>query len=72
MEEDLNVIVTPAVEDAFFFLSALENGKITDSSVAAGERLTAFDPNESAAAVHSAFQMIDNIRKYGIPCAQWA
>lgn len=86
---DLCINVTPVVEDAFYFLSHLENQKpideilnmseeeekdydlICDASQHAGDRLLKVPKDERMEAVRLAYQMIDNIRKYGVACYDW-
>ena len=88
---DLDVNVTPEVEDAFYFLNSLENPKVFDAdddniSVEdyekmladyydpihhASERLTSLPKEEAWKAIRQAYRMIDNIKKYGVPCKQW-
>ena len=71
---DLQINVTPAVEDAFYFLQGLEKREddITDAQVNAGKRLEKYPRDERMEAVHYAYKMLDNIDKYGIPCAAWS
>ena len=38
----------------------------------AGDRLTKIPREERMEAIRKAYQMIDNIKKYGIACAVWA
>ena len=38
----------------------------------AGDRLLKVSHEERMEAIHYAYQMIDNIKKYGIACAEWA
>ena len=86
---DLQIHVTPAIEDAFFFLRNLENGKspkeietMTDeewerydksceASNNAGERLLKIPRGERMEAIRQAYQMIDNIKQYGVACVEW-
>lgn len=71
---DLQIEVTPAVEDAFHFLYGLESSvdDITDAQARCGEHLREYEKEEQQMAVHTAFKMIDNIKKYGVACAEWA
>ena len=71
---DLQVNVTPAVEDAFHFLYGLEKSEdnMTDAQRRCGQHLEAYSENERLNAIHEAYRMLDNIAKYGIPCAAWA
>ena len=86
---DLQIEVTPAVEDAFYFLRGLEAdfpespdnetpeeyderlSKFFDPSINAGKRLGELEETEKWQAVNSAYQMIDNLKKYGVACAEW-
>lgn len=86
---DLCIKVTPIIEDAFYFLNNLENGKSTkeieamtddewerydkacEASSNAGERLLKVPREERMEAIRNAYQMIDNIKQYGVPCADW-
>lgn len=71
---DLQIEVTPAIEDAFYFLQGVEKREddMTDAQVNAGKRLEKYTRDERMEAIHYAYQMLDNIDKYGIACAQWA
>ena len=87
---ELDIEVTPLVEDAFYFLSYTENPKpleeilemdeqqekdydlFCQASQHAGDRLTKVPREERMEAIRKAYQMIDNIKKYGIACAEWA
>lgn len=71
---DLQIEVTPAVEDAFHFLYGLEkNGEdITDAQVRCGQRMEhEYSHEESMEAMKKAYKMLDNLDKYGIACAEW-
>lgn len=86
---DLCIEVTPAIEDAFFFLNNIENGrsikeivdmtddeyeqygKSCDAANNAGVRLLKVPHNERWEAIRQAYKMIDNIKKYGVACADW-
>lgn len=86
---DLQIEVTPTVEDAFYFLQSLENelpdiredetceeyeerlDKLTNPSLHAGDRLAQIPYKERMEAIGKAYQMIDNLKKYGVACAQW-
>ena len=70
---DLQIEVTPAIEDAFYFLQGAErrDGDISDAQVNAGKRLEKYPRNERMEAVHYAYKMLDNLDKYGIACAAW-
>lgn len=70
---DLQIEVTPAVEDAFYFLQGLEKREddMTDAQLNAGKRLESYPRDECMEAVRNAYRMLDNISKYGIPCAAW-
>jgi len=88
--EDLRIELTPVIEDAFYFLSHIENPKpivevlamddqqerdydlFCQASQHAGERLLKVSREERMEAISYAYQMIDNIKKYGIACAEWA
>ena len=71
---DLQIDVTPAVEDAFHFLYGLEKGQdsMTEAQLRCGKHLEQYPENEKKQAIHEAYRMIDNISKYGIACAAWA
>lgn len=87
---DLQIDVTPSVEDAFYFLNSVESAlpeqqqdetieqyekrmqASTEHIKGAGERLQKLSEDDRHKAIQDAYKMIDNIRKYGIPCAQWA
>lgn len=70
---DLQINVTPAIEDAFYFLQGVEKSEdcITEAQANAGKRLEKYSREERMEAVQCAYKMIDNIDKYGIPCAAW-
>ena len=86
---ELQIEVTPAIEDAFYFLQSLEKDlpdpsdeespedyeqrlKTTaDPALHAGARLEKLPYDERMEAVRIAYRMIDNLEKYGIPCAEW-
>ena len=86
---DLQINVTPAVEDAFYFLHSLEkevpdpmdnetaedfDARLEASiqpAINAGNRLTLLPAIERQVAIHEAYRMIDNLKKYGVPCAAW-
>lgn len=72
-EKDLNVKVTPLVEDIFFFLLALageisgEQGmKVLDRIIGKWTKEEYFD------AIITAEKMLVNKYKYGVACAEWA
>ena len=71
---DLQIEVTPAIEDAFYFLQGVEkhDDDISDAQVNAGKRLEKYPRDERMEAVHFAYMMLDNLDKYGIPCAAWS
>lgn len=89
-DKDLNIEVTPAVEDAFYFLRSTENeipepkedepvelyearlDAMYENSAKAGERLAKIPYEERMSAIRSAHKMIDNLKKYGVACAEWA
>lgn len=93
-EEDLDIEVTPVVEDAFYFLRMLEkSGEIGSDidnedetveeyeerldrehtpSLNAGDRLAKIPYHERMEAIHEAYRMLDNIKKYGVACNKWA
>lgn len=71
---DLQIEVTPAVEDAFHFLYGVEkhDGDVTDAQSRCGERLTKdYTREEANEAMKKAYKMLDNLDKYGIACAEW-
>ena len=71
---DLQITVTPAIEDAFHFLYGLEKKEedITEAQLRCGQRLQKeYTKEERLEAIHYAYMMLDNIDKYGIPCASW-
>jgi hypothetical protein len=70
--KDLDIEVTPLVEDVFYLVLALEK-KISGKQ---GEKI--FDrikgkwsEEEYLAAIQTARKMIKNIEKYGVACAAW-
>ena len=89
-ELDLNIEVTPEIEDAFYFLRSVETdipdaeedesveeyekrlSRLCDAPVRAGQRLEKLPFEERMQVIRKAYQMIDNLKKYGIPCAEWA
>ena len=40
-------------------------------SINAGNRLTELPASEKQMALREAYRMIDNLKKYGVPCAAW-
>ena len=73
-DKDLNIKVTPAVEDAFHFLYGVnkEDADITEEQIRCGQRLQQnYSRTERLEAIHAAYQMLDNIDQYGTPCAEW-
>ena len=70
---ELQINVTPAIEDAFYFLQGVEKREdgITEAQANAGKRLEKYSREERMEAVQCAYKMLDNIEKYGIPCAAW-
>lgn len=70
---DLQIKVTPAIEDAFHFLYGVEKSEedITDAQVNCGKRLEKYSREERLNAVENAYKMIENIDKYGVACAEW-
>ena len=86
---DLQVNVTPAVEDAFYFIHSIEKelpdateeetveeyearlDAIVQPGINAGNRLIGLSEEEKWQAIHEAYRMIDNLKKYGVPCAAW-
>lgn len=92
-DADLDIKVTPEIEDAFYFLKLIESDNeqvfATDDSESpedyekrlqlhfqggqnAGDRLTNLPYDERMQAIHYGYQMLDNLKKYGVPCAEWA
>ena len=85
MAKDLDIEVTPTVEDAFYFLMDLEKGtpdfnegetveeyeKRTAPAIKAGERLAKLSYDERMGAIAVATKMIENVKKYGKPSALW-
>ena len=72
---ELQIEVTPAVEDAFYFLNGIENSvsDINEAQILCGQRLhSVYSEEEAKDAIKKAYMMIDNIKKYGIACAAWA
>jgi hypothetical protein len=85
-QADLDINVTPAIEDAFFFLSTTENEDTDDfligetaeeyeqraqACINAGNRLQKLPYEERMQAIHQAHRMIDNIQKYGKAANNW-
>ena len=70
---ELCIEVSPAVEDAFYFLLPVnwDDMESTDASTHAGQRLISTHKDMSWEAVKTAYKMIDNIEKYGVACAEW-
>lgn len=71
---DLDINVTPLVEDAFYFLKALGGELSKDAGNKAVERMNrlGYDVQEIQEALLTAERMMGNIRKYGIACEEWA
>lgn len=90
---DLDIKVTPEVEDAFYFVRMLEEegkkdldeGNDSESVEEYEEKLkNYYDPANNAGkrvaelpsdvrldAIRKAYKMLDNIKKYGVPCSEW-
>lgn len=72
-EKDLDIQVTPLVEDCFYLLMAANN-KISQEQ---GQKI--FDrikgkrtQQEYLDAINTAKRMMDNLEKYGVACAEWS
>ena len=73
--KDLQIKVTPAVEDAFYFIHAAVHDAtaLTEAQIKCRDRLIKDYPQKEAHdAIDVALKMIGNIEKYGIACAEWA
>lgn len=70
---DLQISVTPIVEDAFYFLKALNKELSEQAGQQAVERLRqkGYSQNEIEVALNTAEKMLRNISKYGVACAEW-
>ena len=86
---ELQIDVTPAVEDAFYFLRTIDSklpdptddepleeyearlDAIVDPGIHAANRLNDLPEDEKWQALHEAYRMIDNLKKYGVACAAW-
>lgn len=69
---DLQIEVTPLIEDCFYFYLALE-GRITDQrGQEATDRIRPHinDP-EYKRSFAVADKMVKNLKKYGVACADW-
>ena len=69
---ELDIEVTPLVEDMFYIVLAAD-GKISDSQ---GEKIydrikCKYSESEYKDALQKAFQMVANLEKYGKPCNAW-
>lgn len=72
---DLQIKVTPAVEDAFYFIHAAINDAtaLTEAQIKCRDRLIKeYSKEEAHNAIDVALKMIGNIEKYGVACAEWA
>jgi len=91
-EQDLDIEITPEIEDAFYFLRILEKAgeigndidenetleeyekRLNDEhtpALNAGDRLAKLPYDERMKAIHYGYQMLDNIKKYGVACSEW-
>lgn len=70
---ELQIDVTPAIEDAFHFLYGVEKSSedMTDAQSRCGQHLLQYTKEERLEAITYAYKMIDNIGKYGVACAAW-
>lgn len=70
---DLDIEVTPLVEDAFYFLKALGGELSEHAGQKAVERLQqkGYSEEEIRQALDIATRMMENIKKYGVACAEW-
>ena len=86
---DLQIEVTPQVEDAFYFVHSLQSelpestdeetpeqyeerlDAFIDAGLNAAKRIMELPYDEKWKAINTAYRMIDNIDKYGVPCAAW-
>ena len=70
---DLQIEVTPIVEDAFYFIQSLEGSISDEAGIKAAERLQSegYTKDEIRNALVSADKMIGNLKKYGVACAEW-
>ena len=70
---ELQIDVTPAVEDCFYFLKALDGELSDEAAQKALDRMwnDRVSKREMEDSMRKAQRMIDNLKKYGVPCAQW-
>lgn len=70
---DLQVEITPAVEDAFYFLYGVitKAGNATEAQEHCGEHLKGYPLDVQKQAIADAMKMVDNLEKYGVACAAW-
>jgi len=72
MDNDLDIKVTPLVEDLFYLLLSLDGKVSQDQGRKIYERIKSkHTRQEYEEAIDSAKQMIDNIQKYGYACNEW-
>ena len=70
---ELQIEVTPEVEDAFYFLHGVieKAGNVSEAQSRCGEHLKYYPLDVQKKAIEKAMKMIDNIEKYGVACAAW-
>ena len=70
---DLQITVTPLVEDAFYLKKALADELSVTAGTKAVERMQrdGYSQEEIYNALQMADRMLANIKKYGVACAAW-
>ena len=72
-EIDLNIKVTPLVEDCFYLLLAINDEISEEQGAKVYDRIKgAWTKREYEEAFLTAQRMIENLKKYGVACAEWA
>lgn len=71
-EKDLNIEVTPLIEDVFYVMLALDDKISSEQGEKIFNRIRGrYSEEEYYQAIVVARQMVNNIQKYGVACAAW-
>ena len=68
---DLCINVDAETEDCFYMVMADERLIPMDYKEKAIQRLSSVGPEVSLKSLEKAVKMVENVRKYGIACAEW-
>lgn len=69
---DLQIsLADPLLEDCFYYQMAKEGRIDGEHAEKAIRRMEKIDNEISVATIRKALQMIENLDRYGVPCADW-